>query len=268
MTEPFDLFHVLSSKIEDTGAVMLGIGDAQAEVAHDERVALMQTSGIVSIPPVGSEILAFETSSGFIGVAGRDIRTGDIAGNMQPGETTVYAPGSQACTLYKLDGSVTHMTTTTGLSTGQTVYERMSPTAFTRLAGWGKETFDATGYHLFTFSGARLDMGGIGGLPAPLSSLGSYAKLSAKMIQIEASIVALGPRAAAADAAAKATPVILALNALNTVLAALLAPGAYVSAAPGLPAVPGPGLIAAIATAQATLGASPALIPSNSVTVT
>jgi hypothetical protein len=268
MSEPFDLFHVLSSKIEDTGAVMLGIGDAHAEVAHDERVALMQTSGVVSIPPVGGEILAFETSHGFIGVAGRDIRTGVIAGNMQPGETTIYAPGSQACELFKLDGSVTRMTTEDGTATGATVYDRLARDEFTLFARWGKRTFDATGYHLFTFSGARLDMGGIGGLPAPLSSLGSYARLSAKIVSIEGSIVAIGPRAGVADAVAKSTPLLIAISAINSVLAALIAPGAYISAAPGSPAAPGPALLSAIATAQATLGAAPTTIPSNCVTVT
>lgn len=268
MSDVFDLFHVLTSTISTTGAVILGIGDADAEVAHDERVVLMQTSGVVSIPPVGSELLTLETSSGFIGVASRDVRTGKIAGNMQPGETTLYAPGSQACGLFKNDGSVTLMTTQDGTETGQSVYSRTAADTFTMLAAWGKRSFDATGYHLFTFSGARLDMGGIGGLPAPLSALGSYAKLSADIVTVEGSVIALGPRTAPADAAAKASPVIVAMGAINTLLTALLAPGAYVSAAPGSPCVPGPALIAAIATAQATLGTMPTLIPSGSVTVT
>jgi hypothetical protein len=264
----FQLHNVLTSRIADTGAVMLGLGDLKSEESADEDATLLQTSGVVSVPPVGAETLSLETSSGYITIASRDIRSGKIAGNMQPAETTVYAPGSQACELFKLDGSVTRMTTEDGTETGATVYDRMAKDEFTMFARWGKRTFDATGYHLFTFSGARLDMGGIGGLPPPLNSLGSYAKLSARIVQIEGSIVSIGPRAGVADAVAKATPLLLALSALNGVLAALLVPGAYVSATPGAPAVPGPGLIAAITTAQATLAAAPTVIPSQSTTVT
>jgi hypothetical protein len=168
----------------------------------------------------------------------------------------------------KEDGSVVTMATSDGTSTGQTIFHRIGPTDDMIFAPWGKRTFDANGYHLFTRSGARLDMGGIGGLPSPLSSLGSYATLSAKILRLDGTIVAIGPSGAPADAVAKATPVLTALAALNSVLAALVTPGAYVSAAPGSPAVPGPGLIAAVAAAEATLAAAPGLVPSNSATVT
>lgn len=262
-----ELHHVLTAKIEDTGAVTLGLGDVDAEIALDERVVLLQTPGVVSIPPIGAETVSLNTSNGYITIAARDIRTGAIAGNVRMGETTVYAPGSQACTMYKNDGSITHMTTQDGTAEGQTVYDRTSATAFTRFAPWGRETFDKNGYHLFTFSGARLDMGGIGGLPSPLSSLGSWARLSAKMVSIEGSVVALGPRTGVADAVAKSTPLIAALNALSTLLAALEVPGAFVSSPSGGPCTVGPALATAITTAQTALGTAENLIPSNCATV-
>lgn len=267
-SDTFDVHNVLNAKISDTGAVMLGVGDERGEDSRDERVVLMQASGIVSIPPIGAEIVTLETSTGFIGIASRDIRTGAIAGNMRAGETTVYAPGSQACSLYKNDGSVTHLTTSDGTTTGQSVYSRVASDTFLFFAPWGKQTFDGTGWHVFTHAGARLDMGGIGGMPAPLDTLGSYAKLSAKMVYIEGSIVALGPRGGVADSAAKATPTVLALNAISTLITALGTPGAFISPPSGGPCTAGPALVTAIATTISALTAAQTTIPSNSVTVT
>lgn len=272
--DTFDVHHVLRTQVTEDGVVMLNIGDARGEISADERVPLFQAPGVLSLPANpspgtgGAEVMCLETSSGYIGICARDNRKAALAGNVKQGETVVFASGSQACSIYKNDGSVTHMTTENGQSSGPTVYERMAPDGCVRFARWGKETFDATGFHLFTFSGARLDMGGIGGLPAPFASLGSYARLSAKIVSIEGSIVAIGPRAGVADQVAKATPLLIALSALNSVLAALVAPGAYISAAPGSPAAPGPALLAAIATAQSTLSAAPTVVPSNCVTVT
>ena len=272
--DTFDVHHVLRTTVTEDGVVMLNIGDARGEISADERVPLFQAPGVLSLPANpspgsgGAEVMCLETSSGYIGICARDNRKAALAGNVKQGETVVFASGSQACSIYKNDGSVTHMTTENGQSSGPTIYERMAPDGFVRFARWGKETFDPTGFHIFTFSGARLDMGGIGGLPAPFSSLGSYARLSAKMVSIEGSVVALGPRTGLADTAAKATPALAAIAALNSVLTALVAPGAYVSASPGSPSVPGPGLLAAISAAQTVLGAMPTTLPSNCVTVT
>ena len=181
----FQLHHVLTSRIDDTGAVMLGLGDTKSEESADEEAVLFQASGIVSVPPVGAEALSPETSAGYITIASRDIRSGKIAGRMQPAETTVYAPGSQACTLYKLDGSVTQFTTHDNTDNGKSVYSMVAPTGFTRFMPHGKETFDERGFHVLHASGARIDLGAISGLPGPLSALGSYAGLSAKIVRIE-----------------------------------------------------------------------------------
>lgn len=271
-SDTFDVHHVLRTQVTDDGVVMLNIGDARGEISADERVPLFQAPGVLSLPsnPTpgsgGAEVMVLETSAGYIGIAARDNRKASLAGNIKQGETIVFASGSQACSIYKNDGSITHLTTHDNNPTGQSVYSRVSRSGFIELADWGKRTFDATGYHVFTFSGARLDMGGIGGLPAPLSSLGSYARLSAKMVSIEGSVVALGPRTGVADAAAKATPLLSALTALNSVLTALQVPGAFVS--PQGPCTIGPALASVIASAQTVLSGMSTTVPSNCVTVT
>jgi hypothetical protein len=225
--DTFDVHHVLRTTVTEDGVVMLNIGDARGEIAADERVPLFQTPGVVSLPANpsagtgGAEVMCLETSAGYIGMSVRDNRKSAIAGNVQPGETWVFGSGSQGCSGWKNDGSITHMTTENGSPSGPTVFDRLAPDGMTLFARWGKRTFDATGYHLFTFSGARFDLGGIGGLPAPLSSLGNYARLSAQMVSIEGAVVALGPRTGIADPAAKATPALATLSAIGAAVTAL-----------------------------------------------
>lgn len=274
----FDLFHVLSAKIEDTGAVILAIGDANSKISHDERVIHLQTSGIVSIPPVGAEILGYETSAGYISIAGRDITTGKIAGRMSVGETTVYAPGSQACTLYKRDGSVTHFTTDNQTENGKSIFARVAKTGFDWLCPWAKMSLDEKGYHMLHASGARIDMGGISGMPAPLSQMSSYAKISAKMMHIEASVISLGTTAGVSEPVAKATTLLALLSSLqaeHTAMMNLVTAIAATPAAPGSAPVANPLVVTAAqafsAAASATAGALSAAVltlPSGSTSTT
>jgi hypothetical protein len=274
----FQLHHVLTSRIDDTGAVMLGLGDTKSEESADEEAVLLQASGIVSVPPVGAEALSLETSAGYITIASRDIRSGKIAGRMQPAETTVYAPGSQACTLYKLDGSVTQFTTHDNTDNGKSVYSMVAPTGFTRFMPHGKETFDERGFHVLHASGARIDLGAISGLPGPLSALGSYAGLSAKIVRIEGSIISLGTTAGSPEPVAKATTLYSLLTSLQAEHAAALNLFTAIAATPAaigtVPAV-NPAVIAAFTALNTAMGSTVALLaaavlalPSAAVTVT
>lgn len=89
-------------------------------------------------------------------------------------------------------GRISQWTTDDGTSTGQSVSSLTWPDRFQKTAWWGKWTFDPTGYHVSTAGGARLDMGGVSGLPGPISTLGSYASLQAAMIALNATALTLG----------------------------------------------------------------------------
>jgi hypothetical protein len=187
-------------------SIMLNLGVAPTGEAITADAMLFNPSGLLSIPlgpgtfdssgnftasntsPTATEAVAFVRNSQYIVLATRDTRTQFTPGNLKPGETSVYATGSAARTVYKLDGSVTTMTTTPDGSSQ--VYFQVSPTAFTFMAPWGKMTFDATGLHFSTTSGATFDMGGLnfGGLP----SLSTYATINAGTISLPGSAVMLG----------------------------------------------------------------------------
>lgn len=58
---------------------------------------------------------------------------------------------------------------------------------------WGTFELSDNGFHVKHASGARIDLGGMGGLPAPLSALASYCNISAASVDVQATAVMLGP---------------------------------------------------------------------------
>jgi hypothetical protein len=184
------------------------------------------------------------------------------------GERVLYGPAANFVRCHD-DGRVTMFTSTDGTLDGKSVFAQVAPDGFTFFAPWGKLTFDNNGFHMVHSSGARMDAGAIGGLPAPLDALGSYIKLAGAMAQIEASTVALGAASGTPDAAAKSTPLLAALTAIGTALTALQATCAALVGTGTGPGAP-PAVItsaAAVTTATGSIGTASATVPS-STTVT
>lgn len=191
--------------------------------------------------------------------------------SLRKGESMQHGPAANAVRCHE-DGTVSISTTADGTPSGQTIYGRIGPKGHHFVGPWGTLKFDANGFHIFTASGARIDMGGIAGVPAPLNSLGAYLRVMAPMVQVIGSAIALGPTAGVADAAAKTGPIVAVLNALSAVLVALATPGAF-AVSPGNPLTqaPGPAVAAAIATAISAIATAsapgPTGIGSSSTTV-
>jgi hypothetical protein len=149
-----------------------------------------------------------------------DPRVTPLLPALRPGESLMYAAGGQFIRLHATDGdtpgAITLFTSDDGTVNGQNVYLQVARDALRFVAPWGTITFDASGFHLVTDSGARLDLGAIGGVPL----IGSYASLSAGMVDISGSVVAAG-----ADGPAQpltyATPLIQILAQLITVVSAI-----------------------------------------------
>ncbi len=118
-------------------------------------------------------------------------------------------------------GNVSLFTTDDGTETGKSVYAQIRPDGFRFIHPYGKMTLDKTGFHVLHSSGARIDLGAIGGMPPPLDALGSYAKVSAATVSIEAAAVAVGAPGGVPDAVARATSTLAALSALQASVAAI-----------------------------------------------
>lgn len=135
---------ILNAVRDATGFILLQLGDVIAEQAESQEAELWGPFGLCSIPAPATpgksaaQGIAITRSDRDLCIAGRDSRCASIYGQLSPGETCVYASLGQARTLYKKDGSITHVTTDDNTSSGKTVAERLGPD------GWRVTTPKAT----------------------------------------------------------------------------------------------------------------------------
>jgi hypothetical protein len=199
-------------------------------------------------------------------IASQDARGVELYGNLQDGETCVYAAGpdgtAQGRALFKGDGSVTLYTTADNTPDGLSVYFRVAPDGFEFVAPWGTLKFDGTGLHVLHASGASIDLGGLYNIPGfdqpPLNTLTSYVTLQAGTINSKSSAQSFG--VGTPTPLAGSVAVLQAIAGLQAQIAALAAvidakpPGSLplvVAAAP------------AIATAAESVAAATLLIPAT-----
>lgn len=187
------------------------------------------------------------------------------------------------------EGRVSLFTTDDGTPTGKSVYFQVRPDGFRGVHPLFKFTLDKTGFHVVHASGARVDLGAVSGMPAPLDVLNSYAKLSAAMVQIEGSAISMGTATGTPDNVARATPTLANLDAIQAALVALVdvfaamvveigafaAPptlpitGAHMAAlSAGITDALTTSVTPALAALTAALSAAHATLPSNSTTTT
>lgn len=194
-----------------------------------------------------SMLTAEQGSQGFAWLA-NDPRIQAKLPNLRAGESIQYGPTGQFVRCHE-DGSITLATTEDATTDGHSIFLRVSPTVTEpsgRIRGglefvspWGTLTFGPDGFHAIHSSGARLDLGAIGGLPAPLDTMTSYATLTAAVASIQASSVAQGTDGGAAHTAA--------LTALTTLLGVM---AAAIDAKAGAPSATAAAVTAAAATIQ------------------
>ena len=201
-------FDVMAASIDaTTGIITAQIGDAVTGFVDSNGAEVWQHWGYASLPSPatgagGAQGVAIKRSTGDIIICGRDPRSGQIWGNLKPGETCVFATGAdgkgQARTLYKQDGSITHLTTDDNTPTGNAVMLRIGPPTATSAGGLevvvpgGKLTFNSLGFHV-TAGAAQLDLGSAQGFAGPLSVLGSYFTVTCGAITMNGPLVMLGP---------------------------------------------------------------------------
>jgi hypothetical protein len=176
------------------------------------------------------EVVCLRTADGLVPIAARDVRLNQAFPNPKPGDVVLVGYGQNFVKL-GVDGSISLATTLDGTPNGQLVQIQHRRDGFAYVAPWGKLTFDQGGLHVLHSSGARLDLGGIGGIPAPLDVLGSYAVLSAAMLRLEASAITVGSQLGFSDNGVKATPLEVLLALIGAALSAAASAATAASAA-------------------------------------
>lgn len=246
----WETVHILWCEADkQTGAIIAHIGDNASGASIDDRAIMFGVSGVLSLPAPptqetgAGEGIAVKTTSGDIIIATRDIRAGYLAGLIVPGETAVFATGSQATELFKIDGSIRRFTTHDNTNNGRSIYDHIGPDGFEWVTPWGRMSWGENGFHIFHTSGASFDLGAISGMPPPLDQLGTYCTITAAMMQMSCSVISHG-----ADSTQGANPALItgpvlretpeltlattlgnlasALTLLNASLGTLLAPAA------------------------------------------
>jgi hypothetical protein len=201
-------FDVMQASIDQTtGIITAQIGDAVSKITDSNGAEVWQTFGFASIPSPpgaggGAQGIAIKRSSGDIIICGRDPRTGQIYGNLKPGEVCVFGTGAdgnaQGRILIKQDGSVTLYTTDTNTKGGNGNFVRLSPPdasgggGFEVVVAGAKMTLGPNGFHV-TAGSAQLDLGSVNGLPGPLAPLGSYFTITCGSTTLNSPLVMLGP---------------------------------------------------------------------------
>lgn len=145
--------------------------------------------------------------------------------NIAKGESLQYGFAGNFVRCH-LDGAISMMTTDKGGDpSGQSVYQRVTPTEFMRLAPWGSEKFSERGYHLITHSGARLDIGGVGGVPV----VGSYFAVRAGMATFNVNAATFG---IGAEPLVKVSGIVALIEALITAFGTITAGSSTTGGAP------------------------------------
>lgn len=193
---------VLASTVDAvTNVVTLVLGDAQSTTGATEStgVEAWYPPGYCAIPAPptkgspSAQVLAMKQGDRDVVFATRDVRYASRYANLKPGEACVFATVGAARTLLKADGSITLYTTDDNTDSGKAVWFKLHPTdGFSFNAPWGSFTFDQLGWRVRHAGGFTLRAGGIGGLPGPLSALGSYFNVAAAIQKYQGPMVLLG----------------------------------------------------------------------------
>lgn len=268
---------VLSAALSAAKSTILAqTGDAVTGDVDSNNDEWYQHTGFASMPAPptpgqpGCQAVKIRQGNNSACIASRDLRNNGIYGNLKPGEACLFAPGAQGRVICKSDGAITQLTTDDNTPTGNTVLSRLSPIERRFYAPFGQEWQDTTGYHLRTWHGASIDMGGLG-LPAPFDIYKSSIRISADMINLDAAVLTLGRTTGTslANPVVQASPqfatvmggLITALGAIDVAFAAISAYAVAIKAIADPTNAATPTLTAAMTAVAIPVGASAASLP-------
>jgi hypothetical protein len=234
---------ILGSQVVD-GEVRLNLGfyeGTTSDLGIGSDCPVWSQAGLVvrpKAPDADGAAMAFYVQDGDQRrvVAIRDSRATVKLPDLQEGEMAWCGFAGQFLRFHS-DGGITLFTTDDGGSVdGRSIYLKISPEdGLIFESPWCRVMAGPRGFHAIHSGGARLDLNAISGLPAPLDTLGSTAKLSAGVVSIEGGAVSIGQPTAPGLANEAAVAALLSVvGAIETVVAAIGVDLAAASAALGV----------------------------------
>jgi hypothetical protein len=155
-------------------------------------------------------------------VSTRDLRMAPKLPALKAGETCIFGFSGQFIRMFD-DGGISIFTTDDNTTDGRTISLSVWPDeGLVFNSPWGKVSFGPMGFHVNHYSGGRIDLGALGGLPFPMNLLTSYFSASANTANLSGVVTALGSDAGIANTTA--------ITALLTLLTAIV--GVFSTATP------------------------------------
>lgn len=202
--ELFQCVDLLGSDVTD-GEVRVQIGDLASGKGFGASAPVYGVEGFLTCPNDPDENgaatgLAISDGNTKRVVATRDNRFAKLAGNLNPGDRAIVTKGAARFRINTEKQSVSLATSDDGTTDGRSIYLTVSRDNGLDFASpWGRFMIGPMGIHLVHASGARLDLSALSGLPGPLSTVASTAKLEAGVVSVSGGAVALGSDGGAAS---------------------------------------------------------------------
>jgi len=178
-----------------TKTILANLGDIATEQSESDEAEWWQHVGLASRPSkankighVAAQCVTLRTGGRDAVIASRDLRGQALAGNLQPGETCIYASGetgtAQARILLKADGSINLYTREGNTESGGGMAIMLTPSSDTisivNSAGFGL---------VINADGIKLTAGGAG---LTLDASGGIKLVGTGVTQIDGTTIALG----------------------------------------------------------------------------
>lgn len=226
----WETVHILYAKADPrTGAVTCQTGDVKSGTVFDPDATVVQQWGLLALcaPPIkgvsAPEGVTLNGTSVNVVIAGRSVRSAYLAGLIKQGETALFADGSQAVALFKLDGSINLLTTHDNTKDGRNVNMRLGPDGWRFEWPWSRLKVEKDGLHFDHKSGALFSVTALEltGPFAPLSQFKSFFTVRADMSAIESAFLAVGPADSIKSPVARADALVTVLNTVSSALSSL-----------------------------------------------
>lgn len=230
---------------------------------HGMQVRPLDPEGLVAC----QAFYWYDGTQGYAMLANDPRTQSDVSIQLQKGEAIIHNPLGVGFVRMRADGEIALFTTSDNTPDGRSVSLAINSKGLVFNFPYGRLTFDDTGFHVLHNSGARIDLGAVGGLPSPLDQLSSYVSIKAAVAKVEGVAVKIGPRGALASPTANATETLVVFEAVATALDAV---AAALTAIVGVPVVspagagPAAAAAAAIVLAQSAVASAATLLPSLS----
>lgn len=228
--------------LDQSDAVRVNLGDRTTGNGVQAAGSMWGTDGFVSVPDAPDangtcQAYYYQDGNEKAVIARKDHRLDAKMGNLPstPG-TKGIINSSAGRFILKKDGSIMNYTTDDNTDNGRGIYVETTPTGIALVTPWCRVTIGPMGFHVLHTSGARIDLGSVGGLPSPFDALASYARMEAGLVSVKGSAVSLGTDGGAASEIA----VTVAITFLSQIIQAISlitagTPGAAALSTAGLP---------------------------------